>query len=47
VFENGNRQDGTYVQKAPVEGEEEEGGPLAPQWVGGAVASASTETFVM
>merc|ERR1712100_490914 len=45
VFGNGNRQDGQYVAKE-ASGEEEEG-PLDPQWVGGAVASTSEETFVM
>merc|ERR1712178_42591 len=47
VFKNGNRQDGEYVQKEPVEGEEEEGGPMDPQWQGGVVSSTAPETFVV
>merc|ERR1711871_1666983 len=46
VFKTGNRQNGEYVQKAPAEGDEEAAGPLDPQWVGGAVSSSATETFV-
>lgn len=46
VFSNGNRQDGNYVPAA-ASGEEEEAGPADPQWVGGAVASESTESYVL
>jgi len=47
VFKNGNRQDGEYIQKAPVEGDEEPQEPLDPQWTGGTVASMTTETYVV
>merc|ERR1711977_633224 len=43
LFNSGNRMDGEYVAKAPVEGEEEEAGPADPQWVGGAVATVADE----
>ena len=45
-FSNGNRQDGNYVPAAAT-GDEEEAGPADPQWVGGAVASESTESYVL
>lgn len=45
VFQNGNRQSGSYVLKAPVEGEEEGAGPLVPEWTGGAVQSSFEETY--
>jgi len=48
VFNNGNRQDGNYVQKAPTEGDEDaEAAPLEPQWMGGPVESVSAETYVV
>merc|ERR1711912_216166 len=46
VFNNGNRQGGNYVQKAPAEGDEE-APPLEPQWIGGPVESVSAETYVV
>jgi len=48
VFKNGNRQDGEYIQKAPVEGEEEENaGAIEPQWIGGTVVSISPENYIV
>merc|ERR1711988_1125477 len=50
TFKSGNRQDGEYAAKTYAEGEEppEDGaGPVDPQWVGGSVSSAATETYVV
>lgn len=46
VFKSGNRQDGEYEQKAPLEeADPDETAVLEPQWVGGTVSSVCKETY--